>query len=507
MSELHVAPRLKWARSAILICAVLVGAATCVRAIEQAGHHGGTRQKTESFDHDPGWHGVNNRAARHNQPRMVRQDFGYSSNTNHAGGTAGEMGGFVSPDGQIAFYGQAIEPCDLSQPLSASGKVCLGEGGTHVLLGFFNAQTVNEWRTPNTVVLRLNGRGDKFFAYVEYCTAKWRAGGDTTPFPSVADPKTGRMTLIGFPCNQPLKWSLAYDPQGAGGRGVVTATIGDSTAVCELEKGHRQDGAKFDHFGILNVMKSADSGSEAWFDDVTIQGGAPEDFSQNPGWEQRNNHQTGRARIVRPWFDFGFSETHFAGGRSPGELGGLTFRGDCREANRTACYGDRVGPLSLAKPLRASGKVALRRGVSDSTTLFGFYHSTASMRVNEAQNDAVPEGVLGIHIEGPSSEGFRFYPVVRMSGASGSLGSVRESPAILPDGTCHDWTLSYQPSTTAGRGRVTVTLDKQTTTLDLPPDERRNATSFDRFGIVTSWIDGNSQDVFWDDISYTSAQE
>jgi hypothetical protein len=32
-------------------------------------------------------------------------------------------------------------------------------------------------------------------------------------------------------------------------------------------------------------------------------------------------------------------------------------------------------------------------------------------------------------------------------------------------------------------------------------------TTLDRFGIITSWIDGNSQDVSWDDIASTVAQE
>jgi hypothetical protein len=48
----------------------------------------------------------------------------------------------------------------------------------------------------------------------------------------------------------------------------VTATIGVDKAVCRLDDSHRSDGATFDHFGILNVMKSADSGSEIWLDDV-----------------------------------------------------------------------------------------------------------------------------------------------------------------------------------------------------------------------------------------------
>jgi hypothetical protein len=49
----------------------------------------------------------------------------------------------------------------------------------------------------------------------------------------------------------------------------------------------------------------------------------------------------------------------------------------------------------------------MTRGVSDSTTLFGFYHSQDSMRKNESQKNGVPESVLGIHVEGPSSEGFK----------------------------------------------------------------------------------------------------
>jgi hypothetical protein len=54
---------------------------------------------------------------------------------------------------------------------------------------------------------------------------------------------------------------------------------------------------------------------------------------------------------------------------------------------------------------------------------------------------------------------------------------------------------------------MVVTLDGQKTVLDLPEGAKASSTAFDRFGIVTSWIDGNSQDVYWDDITYTAAQE
>ena len=134
---------------------------------------------------------------------------------------------------------------------------------------------------------------------------------------------------------------------------------------------HKLDGATFNRFGILNVVKSADNGSEIWFDDIVIQGEQVETFSKDPKWVGRNNRAISRTRLVRPWFDFGYSDSQFAGGEKSGELGGRIFRGDCREPLRMACYGDQVGPLSLKRHLMAHGRIALRRGVSDSTKLFG----------------------------------------------------------------------------------------------------------------------------------------
>lgn len=464
--------------------------------------------KTESFDRDPDWEGVNNRSATMREAITIRQDFGYSAKTAHAGGrSAGEFGGFVTPAGEAAFCGKVLDGANFDRPLTASGKLTVGKGGTNLLLGFFNSRTVNEWRTPNTIAIRLNGRGENFFAYVEYCTSKWRAGGDTTPFPSTTDPQTGRWNLIGYPCEKSVPWTLTYDPKGNDGKGAVIATIGKDTARCTLDPGHKADGAVFDRFGILNVMKSADSGSEVWFDDIAINGGAVETFDKDPQWDGHHNRQSTETRIVRPWFDFGFSDTGFAGGKGRGELGGQIFRGDCREAARMGCYGDRLEPLTLDKPLKASGKIALTRGVSDSTTLFGFYSSRDSMRRNDSQSNGVPESVLGIHIEGPSSEGFKLYPVLHAKGRGNSFPEVRKFSTIHPDRQSHDWSLEYNPQGAAGKGQVVVTFDGKPGTFDFQAGDKSSGTTFDRFGIVTSWIDGNSQDVYLDDITYTSAQK
>src|SRR5205809_4564858 len=202
--------------------------------------------KTETFDADPGWDGRNNRAT-DPAPRQIVQNIGFNSSSTNAGGSAGEIGGFITPAGETAFYGKVIAPTSFNDPLSASGILNVPQGGGHTLIGFFNADTANEWRTPNTIALRIYGRGTYFLAYLEYGTGLWRAGG--TSF-------GGEAAIPSGAANYPF--SLNYDPNGAGGLGTVTATIGSYSTVMTLDSGHKADGAIFNRFGILNVMKSAD---------------------------------------------------------------------------------------------------------------------------------------------------------------------------------------------------------------------------------------------------------
>jgi hypothetical protein len=461
--------------------------------------------RVERFDRDPRWDGHNNRATSP-EPRATRQDFGYSR-TAHAGGRPGEVGGFLCPAAEPAYYAKVIPAATLDDELTASGTLSMDGRPTHALIGFFNAGTLNEWRTPNTIALRVSGRDDVFYAWVEYATGRWRAGGDEPRgFPKRRDPRTGRTELVGFTAKgQVHGWSLRYDPAANGGGGAVTATIDDQTAVCHLSAGHKADGATFNRFGILDVMKSADAGGELWMDDVTING-VSDDFAVDPKWDARRNHVAYVSSIVRPRFDFGFSPTRYAAGRAGGELGGLIFRGDCRYPTKMACYGDRLAVLTLEKPLRASGRVSLRRGVTDSTILIGFYHSRDSMAVNPSQDSGLPASFLGVSVEGPSREGIYFAPAYRARNARRSGISGKQPPRIDPDGVAHDWTLEYSPTAAAGRGQITLTLDGKAVHLDLDSGTKAAGTRFDRFGIVTTWVDGNSQTIFFDDLTYTCGQ-
>lgn len=462
-------------------------------------------ERTQHFDRDPGWESHNNRSSTP-PPRQVRQDFGFS-NTSHAGGQPGELGGFITPAAEPAFYAKPLPIKTFDDELTASGTLACTGRKFHALIGFFNAETLNEWRTPNTIALRISGRDDRFYAWLEYASQRWRAGGDSPQgFPTERDPKTGRKQLIGFVAKGAVhRWSLHYDPRANGGSGAIAATIDDKNAVCHLADGHKADGARFNRFGLLTIMKSAAAGGEVWLDDLTING-AKEAFDRDPYWDQRNNRRTYTTTLVRPRFDFGYSLTHFAGGQDRGEIGGVIFRGDCRYADRMASYADRLDELTLAKPLRAAGTVSLHRGVSDSTVLIGFFHSSDSMAVNSSQEHSLPRNFLGISTDGPSREGFYFAPTYRVNGPGHGHASGRP-PHLYPDGSSHHWTLEYSPTAADGQGQITVTLDGQAVRLPLAKGHRESGARFDRFGLISTWIDGNSQTIYFDDLTYTCKQD
>jgi hypothetical protein len=456
--------------------------------------------KHESFEADPGWEGRNNRATDPG-PRTIVQNFGFSASTTNAGGSAGEIGGFITPAGETAFYAKVIPAASFDDTLSASGTLNVPAGGGHTLIGFFHADTAKEWRTPNTIALRIYGRGTYFLAYLEYGTGLWRAGGASFG---------GEIPIPTGTADYPF--SFTYDPNGAGGRGTVTAMLGSYSAVLTLDEGHKADGAMFNRFGILNVMKSADDAGSIWLDNVTVNG-VTDAFNSNPGWDERSNRRTYSSTNVRPRFDFGYSPaSNLAGGQRGGEIGGQTFRGDSRaqfNGLRMAYYGARLDEtFTLNHPLHAEGKIGFHRGVSDSTTLIGFFHSTGSVRSNDAQESATPENFVGAAIEGPSAEGFYFYPTygldqegVRAGGGRG----IPTPPFIYPNGQSRRWTIDYHPNGNDGTGSIIVTLDGEAVTLNLDPGHKQLGASFNRFGIITTHIDGSGQTVYFDDITYATA--
>ncbi len=457
-------------------------------------------ERNQSFDVDPNWEGYHNRPS--SEPREIVQDFGYQGPANPSSLDL-EIGGLVTPAGEAAWYAKKIRALTLAEPFAASGKIVVPQGGGNTLIGFFNPATAKEWRTANSLVWRINGRGETFHAHFEYTTQKWRSGAGII---GRYDQKTDRMHPVENPSGESVyDWSLEYDPRDEGQEGIIRAKLGEYTATCPVPSDHKSDQAIFTHFGLLNVIKSADGGGRLFISELTING-VREDISHDPQWEEHNNRIRYKTTNVRPWFDVGWNESNHAGGRKKGEIGGLFFRGDCREANRLGYYGDRISTLTLNKPIRARGRISFHRGVSDSTTLFGFFHHGNSVRVNESQSHATPDDFLGVALEGPSAEGFFIYPLCRGATGTDSNGFDRGCPRIYPDGSSHEWTLEYDPSANGGHGAISVSLDGRTKTLDLDGEFKSGGAEFDRFGFVSTWIDGNGQVVYLDDLNYTCRQ-
>src|SRR5439155_10491621 len=85
--------------------------------------------------------------------------------------------------------------------------------------------------------------------------------------------------------------------------------------------------------------------------------------------------------------------------------------------------------------------------------------------------------------------------------ASGGRGTPRP-PYIYPSGESQDWTLDYYPDGNGGTGSITVTLDGQAVTLNLDSGHKQIGAHFNRFGIITTHIDGSGQTVYFDDLTY-----
>jgi hypothetical protein len=420
-------------------------------------------------------------------PPVTRQDFGYSA-------ARRAVGGRIQRSTTPASYAKAIEPKTLNDRLEASGRfaVTFDDNGANVLFGWFNSAS-RGWRTPNSLVLRLDGNGGKYWVFFEYCTQHWLAGGKGC-FEGEQYQRTRTKPLPND--GKPHEWKLVYDPGGAGGRGLVTFTLDGQPYELPLAEGHKVDGATFDRFGMLNQMTTGGT-MEAWLDGVTLDG-QKQDFAHDPGWESRGNRGTFPDRVRRPLHDFGFSaDTDRAGGK-PGEIGGLIWRDA-----EPAWYADRVGPLSLDDELYAAGTIAFTAAGSDSGAYVGWFDSASKSAKPDPPDRDAQRNVLGVLIEGPSRVGHYFRPAYRTSDGQGAAAP--DGPILRPDGKVHRWTFRYEPKGANGRGRITVTLDGHVQTMDLEEGRRKQGATFDRFGVFNSQSGGNAVEIYLDDLAYTAA--
>ncbi len=468
--------------------------------------------KSESFDHDPGWEGYNN----HNAPkdaRVVKQDFGYSK-TQFASTNAGEIGGRIERTSTPAWYAAPLSPArTLDDKLSASGTFAASstKGSSGAFFGFFNSQQPGGSGRPiSSLGLELGFKRNGGRLAVRLITSGNQSCGTfITPF----IPGKFRPTPIKLDGTR-YRWTLDYDPQGAGGNGRFIFTMhsdthktedygtlserdqqeaqarfpNTTTFTVDLPPGLRKEGATFDRFGLCNATKSGGA-MTVFFGDLELDGHA-RDFSEDPGWIGVGNRTNFQDFELVGAHDYGYSaKTSFAGG-SPGEIGGVLWRG-----NPFSFYADRAGPLNLEQRLEASGKVRLVTAGPDSDIFLGWFNGDAR---EKGAGDA--ENFVGVHIGGPTRVGHYFIPV--LATASGGKSVVKQGPVLKP-GKAFDWSLVYDPAANTGNGELRVTLGTETVTLPLKPSQKHLGASLDRFGLFTSTTGGQMVKIYLDDLKYT----
>lgn len=477
-----------------------------------------TGLKTEAFDKDPGWEGVNNRVPA--KPRTVVQDFGYSPTT-HAGRAKGEIGGKITRAATPAYYGAKVSKT-LDDKFSASGTFAFTHTspGAGVFFGWFAAdQPGGGGRPIGSLGLHFDGEGAGARLAVRLITGTNKSCGTfVTPFlPGKFRPTPIRRDGTRY------SWTLDYDPAAADGRGRFTFTIrshgekpeelaadrlpADLPAThraealrrfpnttrfsVDLPPGYKADGAKFDHFGLMNMMKPGGHLS-VYFGDLTLDGKA-ENFTGNTRWDGSGNRVEYQDRVLPGAHDFGFSNTHFAGGKA-GEVGGDLWR-----SGKYAYYADKVGPLSLDDRLEARGRVVLKVGAPDADVFLGWF--------NTGGKDTPPVeagNFLGIHVGGPTRVGHYFHPA--LTTAKGTRALAEKGPVLVP-GKVYDWSLVYDPTAGGGNGSIAVTLGKESVTLPLKPGWKAEGAGFDRFGLFNSNIGGQLVRIYLDDLTYTAGRK
>ena len=451
-----------------------------------------TADRFEDFSVDPNWEGRGNRTAE-KHARTVVQNFGYSQ-TNYAGGeTIGEIGGRISRSLTPATYATVIPTKTLNDHFTASGKFAVTEadGSSGMLIGWFNTDS-SGWRTPNSLAFRLDGNGGKYWVFFEYGTQNYLTGSGATfqgeRYQTTETPPEQADGTV-------HTWSLTYDPNGAAGNGEITFLMDGNTYTVPLAPGHKADGATFNRFGMVN-MQIAGKGMNVYLDDLSIDGKS-DDFTDDPGWEENGNRVTFDDSEIRPYHNFGWSETNHAGG-TLGEIGGLIWRADERKPEQAGYYADQIGHLTMDNTLEASGKIAMLRASADSAVLIGWFNS-------ETYIGAPPSNFVGIMVEGPSRIGHYFRPVY--ANAKGQHEIMKTGPVIKPSRTSHQWRLAYAPDANNGHGQMIVTFNDETVSLNLKPDVRTGGAVFDRFGMLSFQRGGHFVDIYFDDISYTVQQK
>jgi hypothetical protein len=433
----------------------------------------------ESFDQDPGWLAENNHV--HDDCRDVHQNFGYS-NTGYANGHAGEMGGTLVRSVTPAYYGMAHPEKDLfAGRLAFDADVSFRGGGGGAYLGYFSSKHQG-FRPAGFTGIRLDAAGNEANLEVSITTSDYRSAGS---FLGLSIPNDGKGHRVTF------EWL----PDENNGKGHFNASVDDVTKSFDVTDDVGHATSIIDRFGLMNVQAPGANGFEVYVDDVGLNViNTTVKFDSNPGWDGHGNGDSFTDCRQRLQHDYGYSaDTNFAGGAAKGEMGGLIWRMNADDP--TSYYATPVGPLSPDDYLFFSGKIGFVRGAVDSGIAFGFFDSKLSFGTEPARS------FFGLAIEGPSRVGHYMSAFVTDANAN-KYRPTDGAPVLVPDGSTLPFTFAYDPDA-GDHGTIQLTLGSENYDVPLPAEQRAGGQSFDRFGIMPWRPDGESVDIYFDDLTYT----
>ncbi len=227
---------------------------------------------------DPDWEGKNNRARWIEPDFHAMMDFGFTE-TNWAGKGPGEIGGLFwrteTEDPNFAFYGDKVGELTLEDPVKFEGWINFVTGMTDaaMFLGYFNeADQTNKnmegadagFPVPNMLGISLADSTAVGYYFQPLVVS------------NRGEKSSIRRGPVFTPTAERKKFSFEYNPNAQNGCGQVVVSLGEKEYYFDLSADVRQQGAVFDHFGLMSVRRGGNS-VEVYLDDLSYTSRIPKD--------------------------------------------------------------------------------------------------------------------------------------------------------------------------------------------------------------------------------------
>jgi hypothetical protein len=513
----------------------------------------------ENFDSDPYWEGSNNRVECDDCP-TIKQDFGWKL-TNFTGSGPGEIGGIIWRSTTPAYYAMPLGPYSFKDKLSVSGKIAVKateKEGFGFYIGFFNSERQG-WRVWSSCGFRIgevrSGRARFFLDYKTGHAAgailnpdlELPADGSVHSWELIYDPdatikdswpdprlpmfldssrslhedevferakkidptitkekldeilfKARDMGLVDDWYRKGLYHVWSIEKEAKHMKGKISFRFDDNPAVSYfLLPGHRDTPSDIDRFGIYN-MQIYNGKMEFYVSDLVVNE-KKIDLSKDPYWKGFNNNTSWIQNDFHARQNFGYSQTNWAG-EKPGEIGGRFWGTEVIDPLH-AFYADDIGKLTLNDPISFSGWINFPEGAVDGRMLLGYFNRDVRLEdIKGEYKGNPPHQFLGLEVMDQTRVGYNFTAVCS---PRQNISTEQRGPVYIPDRLKRPFSFKYDPD--AGEaGQITVSLGKDTFSVNLTPEQREAGASFDRFGLLNPRKGGKYVDVYVDDLTYVA---